>query len=144
MRRLDPLTSEERSTQMGRIKSKDTAPELTVRRLLWRMGYRYRLHCKDVPGSPDIVFKGQRKVIFVHGCFWHRHPGCPRTRTPKSRVDFWTMKFVENIRRDRAARRRLTSEGWQFLVVWECESEKLTKLQSKIERFLGGAVRWTI
>ena len=134
---MDPLTRAQRSRQMGLVKGKNTTPEITVRKTLWRMGYRYRLHCNDVPGRPDIVFKGRFKVIFVHGCFWHRHPRCARTRTPKSRVSFWTKKFTGNVLRDRTVRRRLASAGWSVLVIWECESEKPLRLVAKLKRFLG-------
>src|SRR5437870_13346987 len=124
MRRLDPLTREQRSRQMGLGRARDTRPELTVRKALSGLGYRYRLHPKNVPGRPDIVIRRLRSAIFVHGCFWHRHTRCARTRVPKSRVAFWTQKFAENVVRDRRVRARLRGAGWRILVIWECLSEK--------------------
>jgi DNA mismatch endonuclease (patch repair protein) len=137
MRQRDPLTRLERSRQMGLVKCKDTRPEIAVRKMLWALGYRYRLHPNDVPGRPDIVFKALRKAIFVHGCFWHRHAGCLRTRTPKTRVRFWSKKFEENVARDKSTRARLARSGWRVLVIWECMSEKSTWLQAKLTSFLG-------
>jgi len=122
---------------MGLVKCKDTGPEMIVRRMLWGFGYRYRLHPNDVPGRPDIVFRSLRKAIFVHGCFWHRHAGCPRTRTPKTRVSFWKKKFEGNVFRDRSARARLARMGWSVLVIWECITDKPTLLQAKLRTFLG-------
>ena len=124
---------------MGLVKDRDTVPELTVRRLVWSMGYRYRLHPRGVPGKPDIVLPRLRRVVFVHGCFWHRHPGCPRTRIPKSRVGFWVRKFEENVTRDRSARAKLARAGWRSLVVWECVSENPELLRKLLADFLGGA-----
>jgi len=138
IRRHDPLTKRQRSRQMGLVKSKDTWPEIVVRRAVWALGYRYRLHSCDVPGHPDIVLKSLRKAIFVHGCFWHRHRGCPRTRTPKSRTRFWKKKFEENVVRDRSVRARLSRAGWKVLVIWECMSEKPAMLEASLRSFLGG------
>ena len=129
-------TSEQRSHQMRLVKSRDTKPEIVVRRTLWAMGYRYRLHPGDVPGRPDIVFRSRRKVIFVHGCFWHRHAGCARTRTPKTNVRFWIKKFEGNVARDKLICSRLKREGWKVLVIWECMSEKTSLLEAKLRRFL--------
>ncbi len=134
--RKDPLTKQERSRQMGLVRSRNTRPEIVVRRAVWRLGYRYRLHSRDVPGRPDIVLKPVKKAIFVHGCFWHRHSGCPRTRTPKSRVRFWTRKFEENVARDKSARARLLRAGWKVLVIWECVSEKPELLEATLRSFL--------
>jgi len=106
---------------MSRVRSKDTKPELAVRRLIHAMGYRYRLHGGKLPGRPDLVFASRRKVIFVHGCFWRRHPRCRNTRFPKSRRAFWETKLKENRRRDLRNQRRLRGLGWKFLVVWECQ-----------------------
>lgn len=133
---MDTLTTAERSEIMGRVRSKNTRPEIAVRRLLHGMGYRFRLHRSDLPGKPDIVFPGRRVAVFVHGCFWHRHAGCPSTRTPKSRVSFWTDKFNNNTRRDRAARRALRSAGWRVLVVWECQIANVERLVCRIRRFM--------
>lgn len=135
-RRIDPLTEAQRSRQMALIKSRDTTPELTVRRTLWRLRYRYRLNVPGILGRPDIVFKGRRKAIFVHGCFWHRHPDCPRTRTPKTRVAFWQRKFMRTVERDRTVQEQLAQHGWQVLVVWECESESPLNLENLLRRFL--------
>ena len=135
--RPDPMTTLERSRQMALVRHKNTKPEMAVRRTLWRLGYRYRLHPSDVPGTPDIVFRRQRKALFVHGCFWHRHPGCTRTRTPKTRVHFWTRKFQQTVTRDRLVRRRLTTNGWTTLVIWECASERPELLETRLRQFLG-------
>jgi DNA mismatch endonuclease (patch repair protein) len=136
---LDTLSPAERSERMGRVRGKDTAPELRVRRLAHALGYRYRLHRKDLPGRPDLVFGDRRKVIFVHGCFWHRHPGCPRARFPKSpeRAAFWREKLLGNARRDKRNQRDLKRLGWQVLVIWECDTENQHALERKLRRFLG-------
>jgi DNA mismatch endonuclease (patch repair protein) len=136
-RRLDPLSRLERSHQMALVKGRDTSPERAVRRALSRLGYRYRLHSPRVPGKPDIVLARLRKVIFVHGCFWHRHHGCARTRVPKTRVSFWERKFEENVVRDRSVRAKLARAGWRSLVVWECVSEKPVLLERRLLAFLG-------
>ena len=133
---MDTLTPEERSAQMARVKCKDTKPEMTVRRMVHALGGRYRLHDASLPGKPDLVFKSQRKVIFVHGCFWHRHKGCPRTRLPKSRVAFWAAKLEENRKRDIRTKRMLTRLGWRYLIVWECETEHPDTLRERLIEFL--------
>ena len=133
---MDNLTPEQRSEIMGRVKARDTGPEVRVRQLLHAMGYRYRLHVSELPGKPDIVFKSRAKVIFVHGCFWHRHAGCEHARTPKSRVDFWVPKFEQNQLRDKRNVRALRAEGWKVLIVWECEVANEKKLERKMRRFL--------
>lgn len=138
----DTLSPRERSERMGRVRGKDTKPELLVRRLVHSMGYRYRLHSGKLPGRPDIVFSGRRKVIFVHGCFWHRHgevtdDTCPLTRTPKSRLDFWISKFEGNKERDRRNLASLREEGWSPLVVWECQTRDADVLARRIRSFLG-------
>ncbi len=135
---MDTLTERERSAIMARIRAKDTRPEMAVRRMTHSMGYRYRLHRRDLPGAPDLVFPSRRKVIFVHGCFWHRHPGCPNTRTPKSRLGFWVPKLEENRRRDLRNRRRLYSLRWRVLVVWECQLGHLDRVARRIRAFLDG------
>ncbi|MFW6114303.1 MAG: very short patch repair endonuclease [bacterium] len=133
---MDSLTPAQRSERMSRVKSKDTKPEVRVRRLVHGLGYRYRLHGRKLPGCPDLVFAGRRKVIFVHGCFWHRHPGCGNTRLPKSKLGFWKSKLEENRRRDLRNQRLLRQIGWEFLVVWECETRDLEQLTKKIVEFL--------
>ena len=135
-RRTDPMTEKQRSHQMALIKSRGTKPELTVRRALWRLGYRYRLNVTGIPGKPDIVFKRRRKAIFVHGCFWHRHPGCSRTRIPKTRIGFWQRKFMRTVERDHYVQEQLAQQGWHVLVVWECESETPRHLNTVLRRFL--------
>lgn len=123
-----------RSEIMSRIRKKNTKPELAVRNALTRMGFRYRLHRSDLPGSPDIAFIGRRRAIFCHGCFWHQH-GCPNTRTPRSNLAYWTPKLARNAARDRDARRALVKMGWKVLVVWECEISKAS-LPNRLHRFL--------
>ena len=113
--------SEQRSRNMSAIKSKNTKPELKVRKILHSMGYRFRLHSKDLPGSPDIVLPKYKTVIFVHGCFWHRHQNCKYASTPKTRQEFWNKKFNENINRDKINQENLSSKGWKIIIVWECE-----------------------
>ena len=137
MPRLDPLTKEQRSRQMALVRNRNTRPELAVRRALSRLGFRYRLHPSNVPGRPDIVIRRLRAAIFVHGCFWHRHTGCARTRVPKTRIDFWTRKFNENIVRDRSVRSQLRHEGWRTLVIWECTSEHPQHVEARLSSFLG-------
>lgn len=135
---MDSLTPEERTERMGRVRAQDTKPEMIVRRLVHSLGYRYRLHGRGLPGHPDLVFKGRRKVVFVHGCFWHRHgESCPLTRTPKSRLDFWLPKFDQNVRRDAESQARLRALGWDFLVVWECELRDNEALATRLQNFLG-------
>lgn len=135
----DTLTKAERSERMSRIRGKDTGAELVVRRLIHRLGYRYRLHDKSLPGRPDLVFRKRRKVIFVHGCFWHRHgdPACKLARLPKSRLDFWLPKLNANRDRDRANQRTLERDGWSSLVIWECELRNTAALTRTIKVFLG-------
>ena len=113
--------SEQRSRNMSAIKSKNTKPEIAVRKVLHSMGYRFRLHRKDLPGSPDIVLPKYKTVIFVHGCFWHRHENCKYASTPKTRQEFWEAKFRENINRDKLNQENLSSKGWKIIIVWECE-----------------------
>lgn len=117
----DILDPDERSELMSRIGSRDTKPELIVRRFLHAAGFRYRLHASDLPGTPDIVFRSRRTAIFVHGCFWHRHEGCRLAYTPKSRVEFWKAKFNANVERDERVKRELEDMGWRHLTVWECQ-----------------------
>lgn len=126
---------------MSRIRSKDTKPEKTVRSTLHRMGYRFRLHDKKLPGKPDIVLPKYKTVIFVHGCFWHRHSGCRYTYTPKSRVEFWELKFQKNINNDQENIRVLRESGWQVKVIWECETKDADKLAEAIAAFLKAGVK---
>ena len=135
----DTLSKEERSERMSRVRGVDTKPELRVRRLVHAMGYRYRLHRRDLPGRPDLVFISRRKAIFVHGCFWHRHAdrACKLARMPKSRLEFWAPKFAANATRDGVVQRELAERGWESLVVWECETNDKAFLENKIRSFLG-------
>jgi DNA mismatch endonuclease (patch repair protein) len=134
----DTLTPAERSQRMALVKAKNTKPELTVRKLVYGLGYRYRLHVRDLPGRPDIVFRRLGKVIFVHGCFWHRHAatGCKLARLPKSRVTFWSEKLEGNHQRDLANIRSLRKEGWKVLQIWECQLTNIAKLEQRIALFL--------
>lgn len=116
----DVMSAERRSLLMSRIRGKDTSPEVKIRRLLWSTGLRYRLHTKGLPGKPDLVFPKWRAVVFVHGCFWHRHSGCPFFRLPKTRTSFWDEKLRRNKERDAAAIATLTAGGWRVAVAWEC------------------------
>ena len=120
---------------MRRVRREGTAPEMLVRRLLHSMGYRYRLHDPKLPGSPDIVLRRHRKVIFVHGCFWHRHD-CSRATTPKANKSYWMKKFQRNMGRDAANREELKALGWQVLTVWECETKNLQELKNQLTLFL--------
>lgn len=133
----DPLTARQRSELMSRIRSKDTKPEMLVRRLVHGMGYRYRLHAKELPGRPDLVFRPRRKAIFVHGCFWHRHVGCPANRLPTTRREFWRNKLDGNVRRDRRNEAALEEMGWRVLIIWECQTKDLDRVAEAVRRFLG-------
>jgi DNA mismatch endonuclease, patch repair protein len=136
----DTLSPTQRSERMSRIRGKGTAPEMIVRRMVHRMGFRYRLHQKDLPGRPDLVFAGRRKVIFVHGCFWHRHddPKCRLSRLPKSRLGFWLPKLDANHLRDDRNQAALHAAGWSTLVVWECELRDKEQLENKLREYLEG------
>ncbi len=131
---MDTLTRERRSWNMSRIKGKDTNPELLLRSLLHQRGFRFRTHDKHLPGTPDIVLPRYKTVIFVNGCFWHRHAGCKYTYTPKSRQEFWLKKFEETIQRNKKNQKILKGDGWNVIVVWECElnkdSDNLVKITS--------------
>jgi DNA mismatch endonuclease, patch repair protein len=128
----DHLSVEKRSWNMARIKSRDTSPEKRIRLLLHGLGFRYSLHRKDLPGSPDIVMTRYRTVIFIHGCFWHRHKGCRRASTPKTNIAYWQHKFESNINRDRRNSRQLRKLGWNVIVVWECEIANMGKVETKL------------
>lgn len=136
---VDTLSKAERSARMARIRGKDTGAELVVRRLIHSLGFRYRLHVAKLPGRPDLVFRKKRKVIFVHGCFWHRHddPRCKLARLPKSRLGFWVPKLEANRSRDRANQLKLERDGWGCLVIWECELRDKRALETRIKAFLG-------
>jgi len=136
---MDSLAKEHRSWNMSQIKGKNTAPEMRVRKTLFRMGYRFRLHRKDLPGCPDIILPRYETIIFVHGCYWHRHQGCKNLYTPKTRIDFWTEKFAENVERDRRHERELNKLGWNVGIVWECETEDETLLIQRIENIMRDA-----
>ena len=132
---VDNLTGEQRSANMAAIRGKNTAPEMLIRSILHRLGYRFRLHRRDLPGTPDIVFPARKGVMFVHGCFWHGHK-CPRGVVPSSNVDFWQTKIAKNRERDRRAQRQLRREGWKVLIIWECEMKNKDKLAKRLSRFL--------
>jgi len=133
--RLDP---ERRSWNMSRIRAKDTKPEIVVRSLLHSLGFRFRLHVRKLPGCPDIVLARRKAAIFVHGCFWHRHPNCRFAYTPKSRKHFWLPKLEANATRDQEALFQLKREGWKTVVVWECETRNLERLAIRLKREIGG------
>lgn len=134
----DTLSPEQRSALMARVRGKNTEPEMIVRRMLHRMGYRYRLHAKELPGKPDLVFRKRRLAIFVHGCFWHYHPdpNCPLARLPKSRLDFWRPKLEGNRARDSSNLDRLLSTGWRVKVVWECELRDIEQVENELRDLL--------
>lgn len=132
----DTLDPARRSANMAKVKGKDTAPELKVRRVAHRMGLRFRLHRKDLPGRPDLVFPRHRLVVFVHGCFWHRHKGCRRTTMPSTRPEFWSSKFAATVERDARQIEALRALGWRVLVLWECD----LKSDEAIGLVISGAV----
>lgn len=121
-----------RSENMSRIRSKDTQPEMRVRRALWAAGFRYRLHDKRLPGSPDLVFPGRQTVVFVHGCFFHAHEGCANFRLPKTRPDWWAAKLARNKARDIEVQAALEAAGWRVIVVWECQTEREENLRELV------------
>ena len=123
---------------MARIRAKHTGLEVAVRRLLHSLGYRYRIHAHELPGTPDICFPRRKKAIFVHGCFWHRHDGCARTTTPKTRTSFWEDKFRKNVVRDQRNITHLAALSWDVLVVWECDTRNLERLARHLAEFLDG------
>jgi DNA mismatch endonuclease, patch repair protein len=133
---MDTLTREQRSARMSLIRSKDTNPEMIVRRLVHSLGYRYRLHVRVLPGSPDLVLPRWQKAVFIHGCFWHQH-SCPGgQRMPKSRADYWRPKLQGNVTRDQQAVRKLRRDGWRVLVLWECQTRDPERLARRIKSFL--------
>jgi DNA mismatch endonuclease, patch repair protein len=134
---MDNISKKKRSWNMSQIKGKNTKPELKVRSLLHSMGYRFRLHRKDLPGKPDIVLPKYKTAIFVHGCFWHRHSMCKYAYTPKSRVEFWESKFRNNIKRDEVNIKKLRGLGWNVVIIWECQTKNLEKFENELENYLG-------
>lgn len=132
----DHLTPQERSRNMSRVKGRDTKPELFVRSIVHRLGYRFRLHGKSLPGRPDIVLPRYRKVIFVHGCFWHGHAGCRRAARPSTNREFWDKKIDGNITRDKANIRALRRAGWKVLVIWQCAMKDRGRLEKTLDKFL--------
>lgn len=136
----DTLTPAERSVRMAAVRGRNSKPEMVVRRLVYALGLRYRLHDRRLPGTPDLVFRSRRKVVFVHGCFWHRHEDihCKLARMPKSRLDFWGPKLQGNRERDLRNQEELIRLGWRFLVVWECEIRNREQVQNKLRTFLTG------
>lgn len=129
---MDRLTRERRSWNMSRIKGKDTKPEVLVRSVLHQLGFRFRLHRSDLPGKPDITLPKHRTVIFVHGCFWHRHSGCRLAYTPKSNEAFWSEKLASNVKRDKRNQSALRKLGWSVLIVWECQTQDRNRLQKRL------------
>ena len=138
---VDTLTPRERSARMSLIRGKHSKPEIIVRRLVHSMGYRYALHSRDLPGKPDLVFRIRGRVIFVHGCFWHRHASkrCRLARLPKSRPEFWVPKLESNRLRDIHNQKLLRKAGWKILVVWECQLGNKEQLENRLRRFLEGS-----
>ncbi len=134
---MDNLTAEQRKKTMTRVKSKDTKPEMTMRRLIHAMGYRFRLHRSDLPGKPDLAFPKFHKVIFVHGCFWHGHSCKSGKNRPASNKSYWIPKLERNMQRDKQNRRKLEELGWQSLVIWECQIKDIDKMQKVVRKFLG-------
>jgi DNA mismatch endonuclease (patch repair protein) len=135
---VDRIDAATRSRNMSRVRSVDTRPELTVRRIAHALGYRFRVHRRDLPGTPDLVFPSRRVALFVNGCFWHRHEGCARTATPKTRTEFWEDKFRRTMQRDRRVSAALAILGWRVEVIWECEASD----RDHIERLLCRYLEW--
>jgi DNA mismatch endonuclease (patch repair protein) len=133
---MDTISRKLRNRTMAAVRGKDTKPEMLVRCLAHSLGYRCRLHNRKLPGVPDLVFPGRRKIIFVHGCFWHRHPGCSLARLPKSRLEFWVPKSEGNHERDAKNVKLLRRDGWRVKVIWECETKQPERLRKGLERFL--------
>ena len=133
---MDIISPEKRSKIMSKIRSKNTKPEMAVRRLVHSLGYRYRLHDNKLPGKPDLVFRKHHKVIFGHGCFWHQHNSCQDGKLPSSNINYWQPKFEKNIKKDKDSQSKLEKLNWKFLVLWECEIKKRDELAKKIINFL--------
>lgn len=133
---MDTLSREKRSWNMSRIRGRDTTPEKIARSAIRKLGYRLQLNVKDLPGRPDIVLPRRKTVVFIHGCFWHRHPRCRFTYTPKTRRTFWQRKFAENRDRDTRVRRQLRKLGWEIITVWECQTDDMKTLTVRLKRLL--------
>ena len=135
---VDKFSKHKRSEIMSHIKSKNTKPEITVRKIVYSLGYRYRLHRKDLPGKPDLAFIKKKKVIFINGCFWHGHSGCKKSALPDTNYEFWNDKIKNNVNRDTLNYQRLKDMGWKYLIIWQCEikKDKLENIKSKIIHFL--------
>ncbi|NJA06448.1 DNA mismatch endonuclease Vsr [Methylococcaceae bacterium WWC4] len=141
---MDKFSKEKRSEIMSKIRSKDTSPELKVRKLVFSLGYRYRLHDKNLLGRPDLVFHERKKVIFIHGCFWHQHKDCALAQLPASNLDYWKPKLARTVERDKQQIEALQRDCWDVLVIWECEIKQLKKLEETIRHFLGPAKTKTL
>jgi DNA mismatch endonuclease (patch repair protein) len=135
----DHLSSTARSALMASVLGKNTQPEIVIRKLVHALGFRFRLHRKSLPGCPDLVFPSKRKVVFVHGCFWHRHKGCKRATTPKTHTDFWLKKFESNTSRDQRNLDALSEAGWGTLVIWECSLKDIDRTADILQRFLSAS-----
>lgn len=133
---MDTFSREQRSAVMRQVRGKDTKPELIIRKMLHALGYRYRLHVPDLPGRPDLVFPGRKKVVFINGCYWHGHH-CEAATLPASNRAYWKAKQERNAARDRRSARALRRAGWSVLTVWECEMKKLERVEARLVRFLG-------
>lgn len=134
---MDRVSASKRSEIMRLVRRNNTSAELAVRKLLFSLGYRYRVTSKGLPGTPDIVFLGRKKAIFVHGCFWHGHPGCSKARLPKSNTEYWASKIAGNVARDTRVASQLQALGWQVLSVWQCEIKDQERLRIRLIAFLG-------
>ena len=133
----DLVSRKQRSDNMRAVRGRDTTPEIRVRRIAHRLGYRFRLHRADLPGKPDIVFPRLGKVVFVHGCFWHQHRRCRKGSMPQSNTEFWRSKLQRNVQRDAENLVALKAIGWKVLVIWECETNDEARIEKKLQRFLG-------
>lgn len=136
---MGTLTPQQRSERMRRVRGRDTKPELAVRRVAYAIGYRYRLHRRDLPGTPDLAFPARRKAIYVHGCFWHQHrdPSCRLARMPKNNLEYWGPKLRRNVERDLENMAALAALGWEALVVWECQTRSIEEVSDRLRAFLG-------
>jgi DNA mismatch endonuclease, patch repair protein len=135
---VDTISRRQRSENMRRIRSANTKPEIIVRSLVHGLGFRFRLHRRDLPGSPDLVFPSKHRVVFVHGCFWHQHRGCTDGRAPKSNTGYWVPKLSNNKKRDKKNRSRLARLGWKSLVIWDCQTADKNNLKEVLQAFLAG------